>query len=93
MTRTTIVRGGLIAAGALATTLVAGSAAQAHDSQREPEHRMPGMERMHELHMQDNPGMERMHELHMQDNPGMQRMHERHMQGDHEMRGPGSRGR
>ena len=69
-----MLRGGVIAAAALTTTVLAASAAQAHGSQSEPNHRNPGMQRMHELHMQGNLGMQRMHELHMQGHDGMHSM-------------------
>jgi hypothetical protein len=73
MTSKTIVRASLVAAGALAATMLAGTAAQAGPRH---EDRHPGMERMHELMRSDNPGMERMHQRMMQ-TPGMDRMHER----------------
>ena len=73
MTRKTIFRTGLVTAGALAATLLAGSAAQAAGSD---ERGNPGMQRMHQLMQEGNPGMQRMHELMQDGNPGMQRMHQ-----------------
>ena len=82
MTRKTMFRTGLITAGALAATLLAGGAAQAAGAAGEP--RNPGMQRMHELMQEQNPGMQRMHELMRAGNPGMQRM----MQGGGMQMGP-----
>ena len=77
MTRTTMFRTGLVTTGALAATLLAGSAAQA-TSGGEGRHN-PGMQRMHELMQEGNPGMQRMHQLMKDGNPGMQRMHQKMM--------------
>jgi hypothetical protein len=71
MISSTIARGGVVAAGALTATVLGVSAAQAHG----------GPSGLHE----GNPGMQRMHELHMQGNPGMQRMHEQHCRHSMEM--------
>jgi hypothetical protein len=85
MTRKTMFRTGLISAGALAGTLLAGGAAQAASTP--DEHRNPGMQRMHELMQEQNPGMLRMHQLMKDGNPGMQRM----MQGGGVHMGPATR--
>ena len=74
MDRKMMFRTGLVAAGALATTLLAGSAAQAGSGSKE--HHNPGMQRMHQLMKDGNPGMQRMHQLMKDGNPGMQRMHQ-----------------
>jgi Spy/CpxP family protein refolding chaperone len=63
MTSRTMFHSGVVAAGALAAIAFAASAAQAGSDR--PHHPNPGMQRMHELHMQGNAGMQRMHELHM----------------------------
>lgn len=68
MTSKTMLRTGLVTAGALAATLLAGSAAQAASAA--DERRNLGMQRMHELMQEGNPGMQRMHQL-MQENGGM----------------------
>lgn len=73
MTRKSMFRTGLVTTGALAATLLAGSAAQAASSDKERHN--PGMQRMHELMQEGNPGMQRMHQLMEDGNPGMQRMH------------------
>jgi hypothetical protein len=66
-----------LAAGAVAAaTAVAAGAAQADPPADHRTHHEPGMQRMHELHMQGNRGMERMHELYMHGNPGMHQMHQ-----------------
>ena len=70
----TILRSVVVTAGTVTASLLALSAAQAHEGDSGPGHRNPGMARMHELHMQCNPGMQRMHELHMQDRDGMHGM-------------------
>ena len=54
MTRKTMFRTGLATAGALAATLLVGSAAQA--AMGDEERRNPGMQRMHQM-MQDRGGM------------------------------------
>ena len=74
MTRKTMLRTGLITAGALAATLLAGSTAQAAPGSDERPN--PGMQRMHQLMQEGNPGMQRMHQLMQERNPGMQRMHQ-----------------
>ena len=58
--------GGVVAAAALTASVLAASLAHAHAGESEPDHRNPGMERMHQLHMHGNPGMQRMHELHLE---------------------------
>jgi hypothetical protein len=82
MTSKTIVRAGLVAAGALTAAVLAGTAAQAAG-----EHRNPGMERMHELMQEGNSGMERMHERMHDGNPDMHRMHQRMQEHTSEMPG------
>lgn len=75
MTRKMMFRTGLVAAGTLTATVLAGSAAQAATGDDERRH--SGMQRTHERMHEGNPGMKRMHELMKQGNPGMKRMHER----------------
>ena len=58
MNSRTILRSGVIAAGALTASVLAASAAQAHGGQSGgTDRRNPGMQRMHELHMQDRDRM------------------------------------
>jgi hypothetical protein len=85
MTSKTIVRASLVTAGALAATVLAGTAAQAATGGHE--HRNPGMQRMHQLMQEGNPGMQRMHQLMQEGNPGMQRMHQLMQQGSGGMQG------
>lgn len=74
MTRKIMFRTGLVTAGALAATLLVGSAAQAASGGSERPN--SGMQRMQELMREQNPGMMRMHQLMQEGNPGMQRMHQ-----------------
>ena len=60
-----VARWAVVAAAVTATSAVATGAAHAAGGAGRQEGPNPGMERMHELHMQGNPGMQRMHELHM----------------------------
>ncbi|MEX2290555.1 MAG: hypothetical protein WD794_09550 [Mycobacteriales bacterium] len=71
MTSKTIVRAGLVTAGALTAAVLAGTAAQAATAGQE--HRDPGMDRMHERMMQ-TPGMDRMHERMQEGTTGMPMM-------------------
>jgi hypothetical protein len=60
-----IARTALVAVAVAAATAVAAGAAQADPQADGRTHHKPGMERMHELHMQGNPGMQRMHQMSM----------------------------
>ena len=88
MTSRMMFRTGLVAAGALAATALAGSAAQAASDVDDGLN--PGMQRMHQLMQEENPGMQRMHQLMQDGNPGMQRMHQ-HAQNSGMVMGPASR--
>jgi len=79
MTSNMIVRASLVATGALAASVLAGTAAQAATGG--PETRNPGMEQMHKLMQDGNPGMLRMHKLMQERNPGMLRMHQQMQEG------------
>lgn len=58
-------RTALVAVAVAAATAVAAGAAQADPQADRRTHPDPGMEQMHELHMQGNPGMQRMHQMPM----------------------------
>ncbi len=72
MTSKMIVRASLVATGALTAAVLAGTAAQA--AAGGPEHRNPGMQRMHQLMQEGNPGMKRMHQLMQEGASGMRGM-------------------
>jgi hypothetical protein len=79
--RTAALISGALAATALVVAPVHASGTAAPRQMQEKDN--PGMQRMHELHMQGNPGMQRMHEMRMQNDRSMQRMHPMHRGNGH----------